>query len=403
MSTNTGARRKGNNRGTIVQRSDGRWAGALSLASGKRKWFYGKTRGEVQKKLTAALASQDRGFEPPSADSTIGSFLRRWVEDVASNRVRPQSAEDYRRSIENHIIPSLGKISLSKLTRLDVERMNRTLLAEGKMQGGVPKKGEEGAWKRRLGEPLAPATVKRSVAVLKMALRDAEASGLVVRNVARLATPVRVERREVDPFTPDQARAFLEAVRGHKLEALFVVALSCGLRQGEIVALRWEDLDLEGRILTVRRTLRWVGGKLTFVEPKTEKSRRTIALPRVVVAALTAHRKRQLQDRLLAGSKWQEHGLVFTTSLGTPYAGGWAYHQFLGALKKAGLPRQRFHDLRHACASFLIAQGAHPKEIQVLLGHSTIVQTMDTYGHLFEDSRRELAAKMDALLSPSER
>jgi len=118
---------------------------------------------------------------------------------------------------------------------------------------------------------------------------------------------------------------------------------------------------------------------------------------------LKAHRKRQIQDLLAAGPKWQEQGLVFTTALGTPYAGAWAYAQFRAVLEKAGLPRQRFHDLRHACASFLITQGAHPKEIQALLGHSTIVHTMDTYGHLFDDSRRELAAKMDALLGPAKR
>lgn len=370
-------RRRGNNEGTIVQRADGRWAAAVTVEGRKRKWIYGKTRREVQQKLTAAVRAQDLGIRLHTADVSTGVFMRRWLDEVVKHRVRPRTFESYEMWVERHITPAIGRVALGKLNPQHVS-------------GILEQKRQEG---------LSPRSVQYLHTVLKLALKQAERWELVPRNVARLVDSPRVQRQEVVPLTPEQARTFLESIVGHRLEALFVLTLTLGLRMGEVMGLQWEDVDLDRRTLVVRKSLQRIGGKLVLVEPKTEKSRRTLALPTMVAVALKAHRRNQLEERLLAGNRWKEHGMVFPSTIGTPCDGRETRKKFVAALEAAGLPKQRFHDLRHACASFLIAQGAHPKEIQSLLGHSTIVLTMDTYGHLFEPSKRGLADKMDALLS----
>ena len=199
-------------------------------------------------------------------------------------------------------------------------------------------------------------------------------------------------------LTPEQARAFLEAASGDRLEALYTVALAVGLRQGEALGLRWDDVDLEAGTLTVRHALQRVGGRLRLVEPKTRLSLRNIALPPMVVAALRAHRSRQLQERLWAGSRWQEHDYVFASTIGTPLDGTNVTHRLQAILLTAGLPRQRFHDLRHACASLLLALGVHPRVVMETLGHSQISLTMNTYGHVLPSLQRDAADRMDRLL-----
>jgi integrase len=209
---------------------------------------------------------------------------------------------------------------------------------------------------------------------------------------------VQVRRPEVKPFTPDEARLFLEVIRGDRLEALYSVALAVGLRQGEALGLRWGDIDLNSGTLRVRSALQWLYGKPHFVEPKTERSRRSIALPRVAIDALRPHRTRQFEERLIAGSSWQEHGLVFATTVGSPIHPRNLVRHFHRTLEKAGLPKKRFHDLRHTCASLLLAQGVQPRVVMEILGHSQISLTMDTYSHVIPALTREAANHMDAIL-----
>ncbi len=236
----------------------------------------------------------------------------------------------------------------------------------------------------------------------RQALGQAERWGLVTRNVARLAEPPRVPRRDVRPLTPDQARIFLDAIRGERLEALYIVALGVGLRQGQILGLGWEDVDLEGSVLTVRHALQRVDGRLVLVEPKSATSRRVVALPAFVREALRAHRTRQLHDRLLAGSRWHDdpRALVFTTTVGTPLDGIAVTRRFQAHLAGAGLRRQRFHDLRHACASLLLAQGVSPRVVMETLGHSQISLTLNTYSHVIPALGRAAAERMDEALGP---
>jgi integrase len=221
-----------------------------------------------------------------------------------------------------------------------------------------------------------------------------------MRNPAALVDGPRVQRREVRLVTPGEARQLLEAFRGDRLEALYTVALAVGLRQGEALGLRWQDVDLESGTLTVRVALERADGRFRLAEPKTKRSRRTIALPDVAIRALKAHRTRQSQERLLAGAEWRDAwGLVFTNPSGAPLHGTNVTRGFRQVLDGASLPSQRFHDLRHACASLLLVQGIHARVIMETLGHSRIGLTMDTYGHVIPELQREAADKMDVLLA----
>jgi integrase len=220
----------------------------------------------------------------------------------------------------------------------------------------------------------------------------------VSRNVAKLVDPPRVARHEIQPLTPEQAKALIETSVENRHRALWITALGTGLREGELLGLRWDDVDLDAGRLRVRHTLANVNGELTLLEPKTDRSRRTVLLPDSVVAALRAHRTRQRMERLVAGSRWVDSGHVFTTLVGKPIHGATVTRAFQAALARAGLPRSRFHDLRHAAATFLLAQGMTLEDVKQLLGHSSITLTSNTYGHVLEQRQREVAAAMDAVL-----
>ncbi len=231
-----------------------------------------------------------------------------------------------------------------------------------------------------------------------MALRTAERWGMVSRNVATLVDAPRVRRHEITPLTPEHAKTLIAASADDRHRALWITALGTGLRQGELLALRWEDVDLEAGRLRVRHSLANVDGTLTLQEPKTDRSRRSLVLPESVTVALRAHRTRQKMDQLVAGSRWADSGHVFATMLGRPHHAATITRCFQAALDRAELPRVRFHDLRHSAATFLLAQGMTLEDVKNQLGHSTIVLTSNTYGHVLEQRKRQVAAAMDAVL-----
>jgi integrase len=215
-----------------------------------------------------------------------------------------------------------------------------------------------------------------------------------------------VRRFEIVPLNPQQARLLLEAANTERLQALYSVALALGLRQGEALGLRWCDVDFDSRTLTIRQSLKRIGGrrfgqpgKLEFVEPKTDRSRRTLVMPESIANALRSHRVSQIQERLSAGPRWKENGLVFATTIGTPLEPRSVVVDFKRILAKASLPSVvRFHDLRHSAASLLLAQGVEMRVIMELLGHSTIALTANTYSHVLPDLKRDAANKMEAIL-----
>lgn len=247
--------------------------------------------------------------------------------------------------------------------------------------------------------PLSPRTVKHLLVTLRTALEVATKDGLVPRNVAALVDPPRSIKPEVQSFTPEQARLFLDAIQGDRLGGLLTLAASVGMRQGEILGLKWEDVDLERATISVRAALQRVNKKLVRVEPKSASAHRVISLPAVTVLALAAHRLRQEQERNWAGEDWREMGYVFTSRIGTPLDARGLIRRFHAILKSAGLPRLRFHDLRHSTATLLLAQGVSPRYITDLLGHSQVSFTMQTYAHVLAPVRKEVAAKMDEILA----
>jgi integrase len=244
-------------------------------------------------------------------------------------------------------------------------------------------------------------TVQYTRAILRRAINQAVQWDLVGRNVAALTTAPSSKRYSFQPFTPEQARTFLDAVRGDRLDALYSVAVTVGLRQGEALGLHWEDLDLGRGTITVRHQLQRINKQLTIVEPKTSRSRRTIGIPDVTIAALQKHRIRQLEERLVAGAQWREHGLVFTTTIGTPLDARNVVRQYKKLLKTAGLPELRFHDLRHTCAALLVDQGVHARVVMETLGHSPISLTMNTYSHVMPVLQRDAASRINDLLTGS--
>lgn len=374
-------RRRAAGEGMIHQRTDGRWEARLSLGyvDGRRarKSVFGRSQRDVREKLTILQRERDQGLERRTDErETVAVFLERWLEQ-ARPALRPRTWQGYALIVRRQLVPAIGRVPLAKLTPATVQELLN----------------------RRQAAGASPQTVRNQHAVLRRALGQAVRWGIVPRNVATLVTLPRVDRPEVRAIAPGDARAILEAVRGDRLEALVTLALATGLRQGEALALRWDDVDLADGRLTVRHSLQRVGAGVELVEPKTRRSRRTIAVPRGIIAALREHRTRQLQARLWAGSAWQEGGYVFTTSIGTPMHAGDVTRALQRLLAAAGLPRMRFHDLRHGAASLLLAQGVAPRVVMEILGHSTIALTMNVYSHVIPALERDAADRMDAILS----
>jgi integrase len=223
--------------------------------------------------------------------------------------------------------------------------------------------------------------------------------GYVARNVATLVSPPRIPRHEIAPLSAEQARTVLAAAKGDRHEALYVLALSTGMRLGELLGLRWQDVDIEGGMLQVRQALTRTKARLQLGEPKSARSRRRIALTPRTVEALRQHRSRQAVERLRLGPTWQDIGLVFPSEVGTPMdAGNMLRQSFHPLLDKAGLPRIRFHDLRHTAATLLLQQGVHAKIVSEMLGHSSIGLTLDTYSHVLPDMQQQAVQAMERVL-----
>jgi integrase len=373
--------KRAHHEGSIYQRADGRWAACVTVGyqdgKRKRKTYYCATQKEAREKLTAAQHTLQQALPITDDRQTVGRFLDRWLHEYAKAKIRPKTYASYEQLMRTHLLPGLGHISLSKLSPQHVQEFLNCKLASG----------------------LSPRTMQYLHAHLRSALNRAVKWGLVARNVATLADAPRVPRPEVQPLSPDQTRTLLEAIKGDRLEALYTVALAMGLRQGEALGLRWQDVDLETGRLSVRMALQRVEGTFQLVELKTDRSRRTLTLPGVALHALRAHRTRQLEERLIAGEQWQEYGLVFATMQGKPLSARNVFRTYQRALANADLPHKRFYDLRHTCATLLLAQGVDMRTIMDILGHSQISLTMNTYAHVTLALQQDAAQRMNDFLT----
>ena len=401
LATNTvKSRRRGHGEGSIYRReADGRWVGSVNLGwvNGRRqrKVVYGKTQAEVVRKVRLLKADIARGLPAPDDRTTVEELLRRWLSDVMPGRVRPATLHNYRLVAEQHIIPVLGKKKLSALSPTDVQALIRM-----KQESRLPRRvrTRNGTVARRVAGGYSPRTIKLIRGVLGQALRQAERWGMVGRNVVALTDGPRVVQAEGRTLTPEQARSLLRAASGERLEAAFVLMLSLGLRKGEVFGLRWADVDLDNEVITVAQGLSRVDSRLVLGPVKTERSRRKINLPREVVSALRAHRTRQATERLALGESWRDTSLVFTNEIGAPIDPTNFRHTFDRVTAKAGLIGWHPHELRHSCASLLLAQGVPLEVVSRVLGHSSIRITADVYGHILEPQRQQAADAMSAAL-----
>jgi len=363
--------------GTVFQRKDGRYVARIRLEDGKTKQQYCKTEKEAQVALRKMLHEQEQATLAIGPQQTLKMYLEQWLEQVHKPSARSVGTYNmYRIVIQKHIIPSLGHIRLQRLTPQQVQAFYASKLNEG----------------------LSQKRVKSIHAVLHRALENAVKWNLVGRNVCDLVNPPIPKRHEIQPLTWEQAQRLLKAAHDHKLEALLTVAITTGMRRGELLGLHWQDIDFKTRSLYVRRSVNRIG-KFGIVEsePKTQRSRRKITLPAFVIDTLKQHREHQKQVREKAGSQWREMDIVFCNVYGGYLEPSNLHDAFKRLLERAELPNIRFHDLRHSAATILLSMGVHPKIVQELLGHGNISMTMDIYSHVLPSMQQEAMDRLDNL------
>ena len=345
-----------------------------------------KTKREAKAAEAEALRRiRDGVFVEPSR-LTLGAYLTEMWLPSMRNQVRATTLGGYRHNVRAYLVPRLGNIRLQQLTTARVGAFYGELVVSG---------GRE-------GRPLSPKTVRYVHTTLRRALRDAMADGLVVRNVAAQARPPRARRVEMRTWTAEQVGIFLASVREDRLYAAWLLLATLGLRRGELLGLRWADVDLNGGRIAIRHTLVMVDGKPAMAEPKTAKGRRSLTLAPEVLDSLRVHHAHQVAERLSQGTDYSDSGLVITAEDGRPMHPETLSGVFVRRAKRAGLPPIRLHDLRHSVASILLARGVHPKVVSDMLGHATIALTLDTYSHVIPSLQQEAAnVVVAAVLDPA--
>jgi integrase len=376
-------------RGSVLKRGP-TWSYVLYLgrddATGKKhqKWVGGfRTKKLAEDALTEALERVRTGSWADPGRQTVSEYLEGWLVSVSPS-LRATTASSYRWVIEKWVVPRIGSVRLSALTPARLSALYGDLLANGRTRGK--------------GGALAPRSVAYVHRILTHAFKDAAAWGLLPRNPAAVVVPPKAAGREMKVWTAEQVRGFLASVTDDRLYALWAILLTTGMRRGEVVGLRWEDVDLQRRTLDVSQSHVTVGYAVEKSTPKTAKGRRSVSIDPITAATLKAWRKHQREERLVAGSEWQESGLVFTAPAGGPIHPQTVSGMFKRLAANAGLPAIRLHDARHTAATLALAAGVHPKVVSERLGHANISITMDTYSHVVEGMQEEAAKKMASLV-----
>ena len=379
------AKQSGNGTGTVYPRKnkDGKitgYRGSYFTAGGRRRYVSAKTKTEARRALRQAMADADRGLVFDADNLTTGEYLDRWLSDSVSDTVKATTFERYEQITRLHLKPALGRVKLKGITPAHVRGLYREKLEAGS----------------------SARTVRYVHTTLHKALKQAVMDGLIPRNATEAVKPPQPSREEMHPLTPEQAKLFLQAAHeaGDRLEALYVLAIHTGLRQGELLGLKWDDVDLEDGSLQVRRTLSITKSGPVFTSPKTSGSRRSVKLTDKAIEALKSHLERQLGEIDRVGSLWTENGLIFASETGEPLdRRKVTARQFKKLLVRAELPEVRFHDLRHTCATLLLGKNVNPKIVSEMLGHSSIAITLDTYSHVLPNMRDHAAKAMEEALS----
>ncbi len=391
--------------GSITPR-DGKYRGQI-LIGGRRHSVTGATKREVQQQFRELLSNADKGILSSTERLTVAQFLERWLEDTVRRGLRPSTYSDYRNSVHRHAIPAFGKVQLAKLQPMHLQRLYAQMVDKG----------------------LSPKTVGNVHGCLHVALKQAVEWGLVPRNVASVVKKPRPRKVPVQVLTEEQVGVLISAARGSRQEALVTLALASGMRESELLGLRWAELDLDRGLVRVTGQLRRDRG---IEDTKTRTGIRTIDLPGSAVETLREHRRRQLRERALWGPEWEDNDLVFCTGhpsrlprsrlnghgglqkdrrgvvgaettydkrAGRPLSHRNVLRDFTGLLKDAGIPHVEFHALRHTHATLLLLLGTNPKVVQERLGHSSVSVTMNIYSHFLPTMGKDAASRLDRVLS----
>jgi integrase len=379
--------------GSIRRRGKRTWEVAIRLGKdpvtgGYRRRFMAVagTKRDAERVLTEALHQRDTGINVDTGKLTVADYLRRWLRDYAAHNVAPSTLARYTGIVEHHLIAQLGGLRLRDLRPAHIQAAyGRALTAEGRVDG-------------RAG-PLSARTVIQHHRILREALSHAVEWQLLARDPTTGVRAPQAEHHEMRVLSPEEARHLLEVANGRAFGALIYVAIATGARLGELLALRWQDLDLDGGMMRIMRTAQSIPGQGTvFSAPKTRRSARPVALSTDTVNVIREHRRVQLQQRLAVGPAYADDELVFASASGNPLSRGNVRTSFLRLTRKAGISGVRFHDLRHTAATLMLAAGVHPKIVSERLGHATISITLDTYSHVLPGMQREAANLLDVVL-----
>ncbi len=368
--------------GMIRQRSDGSWEARYTAGrdpgTGKQiqKSVYGKTQKEVRKKLTEKLSQLDGGIYTEPSKITVSAWLDVWLAEYTGN-IKERTHILYKGHINTHFKPALGAVKLSALTAPHIQKFYNNLQREN---------------------GLSPKTIKNLHGILHKALQQAVEVGYLRFNPSDACKLPRAEKADIKPLEEQQIADFMKVVQGHALEALYIVDLFTGMRQGEIMGMTWDCVDFKNGTLHIYRQLQLIKGRYEFVTLKNDRPRKITPAP-YVMKVLANRRKKQLEARLRAGELWEDSNLVFTNETGRHLARQTVYKQFKNLVAEIGMPSARFHDLRHSYAVAALQSGDNVKTVQQNLGHHTAAFTLDVYGHVTESMRKESADRMEAFIN----
>ena len=368
--------------GSVIKRGN-RWAicyyiGKDENGKWKQKWESGfSTKKEAQRVLRSRVEAVEASYGSKLSGITLGGFLRYWLDTYCQQNLAPNTIRGYRTNIEKHVIPILGTTPLIKISPKSLQDLYTKLLANG----------------------LSGTSVRYIHNNLHKALEYGVRLEAIPKNPANMVIPPKVKRYEAAILTPDQVITLLDSCKETELFWPVLLAVSLGLRRGEVLALRWEDVDLEGKKIHICHSALCENlGNFTISETKTKSSRRTLRLPDSVAVALKARQDVLNQRRALWGEKYNPMNLVCFREIGCPFTSNALRHQYIKVLQKAGLPLVRFHDLRHTNATLLLRNGIPAKIVSSILGHASIQLTMDTYSHVAPDMQEGAMQAMDDLL-----
>ena len=379
------AKRRANGEGNIRKRKDGRWEGRYTAghnpATGKAiyKNVLGKTQAEVKEKLKKAI-EETKGLDVAKAESyTVGQWMDVWYEYYAKIKVRPSSHKTYEGYIKNHIKPSIGSIPLTKLTTLDLQRLYQKLLTEGRVDRLESQNQPKG---------LSPKTVRNINQVISSAMQLAIQQHLISHDPTDGCALPKTEHREMQTLSTDQLAAFLLEAKHSGVFEMYYIELATGLRRGELLGLKWEDIDFANQTLRVRRQVGRINGEVREAPLKTKNAYRTISLGTDAIGVLKQQREKQPSS-----------SYVFPSPTGGPIAPDSVLHMLHRVLDRAGLPEIRFHDLRHTFATLALQNGVDVKTVSGMLGHFSAGFTLDTYAHVTTAAQRQAAETMGAVLA----